>query len=79
MEDYERRNGQLPGHEKVGSWLHDVQAAYASDGPSPNPTPPGAQHTQKDQYVSDSQTHPRSTAVTVCAEAAGRNLTNNLK
>ena len=47
MEDYER-----PWHKQAGSWLRDVQAAYASDGPSPDPTPPGAQ--RKDQYVSDS-------------------------
>ena len=42
MEDYELQNGPLPGHEKVGGWLRDVQAAYASDRPSPYPTPPGA-------------------------------------
>ena len=36
MEAYERRNEPL--HQKVGGWLRDLQAAYASDGPSPYPT-----------------------------------------
>ena len=52
MEDHERQNGPLPGHKKVGSWLRDAQAAYASDGPSPYSTPPD--DPRKDQYVSDS-------------------------
>ena len=34
MEVYELQNGPLPGHEKVDSWLRDIQAAYESDGPS---------------------------------------------
>ena len=50
MEAYEPQNEPL--HQKVGSWLRAVQAAYASDGPSPYPTPPGTPH--KDQYISDS-------------------------
>ena len=50
MEAYERQNEPL--HQKVGGWLRAVQAAYASDGPSPYPTPPGTLH--KDQYISDS-------------------------
>ena len=53
MEDHEWQNGLLPGHEKVGGWLRDVQAAYASDGPPPYPTPPGAP--RKDQHVSISE------------------------
>ena len=53
VEDYKRQNGLLSRHEKAGSWLRDVQAAYASDGPSPFPTQPGAPC--KDQYVSDSE------------------------
>lgn len=52
MEKYERQNGPLQGHETVGCWLRDVQTAYASDGPSHHPAPPGAQH--YDQYISDS-------------------------
>ena len=56
MEENERQNGPLPGHEKVGGWLRDVQpeAAYRdeSDGPSSYPTPPAAP--RKDQYVLDS-------------------------
>ena len=51
MEEYERQNAPLPGHEKVGCWLCDVQAAYESDGPSSYPTPPAAP--RKDQYNSD--------------------------
>ena len=35
-------------HQKVGRCLRYVQTAYASDGPSPYPTPPGAP--SKDQY-----------------------------
>ena len=50
MEAYERQNEPL--HQKVGGWLRDLQAAYASDGPPPYPTPPSAP--RKDQYVSDS-------------------------
>ena len=53
MEEYERQNGPLPGHDKVGGWLRDVRAAYESDGPSFYPSPPAAPH--KDQYVSDSE------------------------
>ena len=63
MEEYERQNGPLPGNEKVGEWLHNVQTAYSSDGPaavlplnaepSLNPTLPAAP--RKDQYVSDSE------------------------
>ena len=34
MEEYELQNGPLPGDEKVGGWLRDVQAAYESNGPS---------------------------------------------
>ena len=50
MEAYERQNEPL--HQKNGGWLRAVQAVYASDGPSPFPTPPGAP--RKDQYISDS-------------------------
>ena len=39
MEEYQRQNGPLPGHEKVG-WHCEVQAAYESDGPLSYPTPP---------------------------------------
>ena len=49
MKAYQLQNGPL--HQKVGSWLRDMQSAYASDG-SPYPTPPGAP--RKDQHVSDS-------------------------
>ena len=52
MEEFERQNGPLPGRDKVGDWLRDVQAAYESDGPSSYPTPPAAP--RKGQYVSDS-------------------------
>ena len=59
-------NWQLQGHEKVGTltWelaphrVRDVQAAYASDGPSPFPLPPSSQH--KDQT---SRTRSQSMAV----------------
>ena len=58
MEEYELQNGPLPGHDKVGGWLCDVQAAYESDGPSSNPTLSSAP--RKDQYVSQSEYgHPR--------------------
>ena len=43
MEDHERQNGQLPGHDKVRGWLRDA-SCY--------PTPPAAP--RKDQYVSES-------------------------
>ena len=52
-EDYERQNGPLPRHERVGGWLRDVQAAYSSGGSSPYPTLPSAP--RKDEYVSDSE------------------------
>ena len=69
MEDsgHKRKNGPLPGHKKVESFC-DVQpeAAYASDQPSPYPAPPG--DPRKDQYVSDSDSETRSTAMTVCAQ-----------
>jgi hypothetical protein len=44
LEEHEQRNGPLPGHEKVGAWLCDVQAGNASTSPSPvrYPTPPAA-------------------------------------
>ena len=32
MEEYERQNGPLPGDDKVGGWLRNVQEAYKSDG-----------------------------------------------
>jgi hypothetical protein len=64
LEEHEQRNGPLPGHEQVGGWLRDMQAANASDGPlSPQPSdgpslphlypaPPAAP--RKDDYVPDS-------------------------
>ena len=52
MEEYERQNGPLPGHDKVDGWLRDIQAVYESDGPSFYPTQPAAP--RKDRYVSDS-------------------------
>jgi hypothetical protein len=46
MEEYERKNGPLPGTEKVGEWLHDVETAYLPAASSPgnclNPTLPTA-------------------------------------
>ena len=56
MEEYERENGPLPGNEKVGEWLHDVETAYltaASPGNSLNPMLPTAP--RKDHFVADSE------------------------
>ena len=50
LEQYERQNGPLTGYEKVGDWLRDVQAAYASDGPSPC-QPQAAPRNLKDRYT----------------------------
>ena len=64
MEQYERQNGPLPWHCKVGSWLRYVHAAYEPDGPSSYPTPPTAPW--KDRYVSESESE-----LAVRAGAAG--------
>ena len=53
---YEQQNGLL--HQKVGSWLRDVQAAYASDWPSPYRRRPAL------SARITSRTRTRSTAVT---------------
>jgi hypothetical protein len=66
LEEHVQRHGPLPGHEQVGGWMRDVQAANASDawrstpqqsyGPSsPHlyPTPPAAP--PKDDYIPDSE------------------------
>ena len=62
MEEYERENGPLPGNEKVGEWLHDVETAYlpaaSSPGNSLKPTLPTAP--RKDQYVADSESQSAS-------------------
>ena len=71
-EDYERQNRSLPGHEKVGSWLRDVQAAYESYGPSSYLTQPAAP--RKDQYVLATRTRTRITAVRAGAAGDGRQL-----
>ena len=66
MEDYEQQNGSLPRHDKarVGSWLCDVQAAYASDESSPTRRRPAPS-------VKRNTSRTRSMAVTVRADAAG--------
>jgi hypothetical protein len=51
MEEYERQNGSLPGHDKVGGWLRTVQLVREFDEPSSYPIPPAAP--PKDQYISD--------------------------
>ena len=57
MEEYERENGPLPGNEKVGEWLHNVETAYLPAASSPvnglNPTLAAAP--RKDQYVAESE------------------------
>ena len=60
MKEYERQNGPLLGHKKVGGWLRDVQAAYESDGPSYQPYP------QPSARIKTSRTRTRSTAVRCC-------------
>ena len=61
--EYEQEHGPLPGHEKVGDWLRDVQEAfrYPSDSEGPSslredqyPVAPAAP--RKDQYVPDTDT-----------------------
>ena len=52
MEEYERQNGPIPGHNMVSDWLRNVQAAYEFDGQASYSTPPAAP--RKDQYISDS-------------------------
>jgi hypothetical protein len=34
MKVYKQQNGPLPGNEKVGEWLRNVETAYSSNGPA---------------------------------------------